>query len=104
MFGISFSELGLVVLIALLVFGPDRLPGALRTAGLWSGRIKRGFDTIRQDVERELGADEIRRQLREEEILGLEREVRHHVVLPTEAESVAIAPVRRATETRTEQP
>ncbi|MBA4273726.1 MAG: twin-arginine translocase subunit TatB, partial [Pseudomonas sp.] len=40
MFGISFSELLLVGLIALLVLGPERLPGAARTAGLWVGRLK----------------------------------------------------------------
>lgn len=34
MFGISFSELLLVGLVALLVLGPERLPGAARTAGL----------------------------------------------------------------------
>ena len=61
MFGISFSELLLVGLIALLVLGPERLPGAARTAGLWIGRIKRSFNSIKEEVEREIGADEIRR-------------------------------------------
>ncbi len=68
MFGISFSELLLVALVALLVLGPERLPGAARTAGLWVGRLKRSFNIIKQDVEREIGADEIRRQLRHEHI------------------------------------
>jgi sec-independent protein translocase protein TatB len=60
MFGISFSELLLVGLVALLVLGPERLPGAARTAGLWVGRLKRSFNAIKQEVEREIGADEIR--------------------------------------------
>ncbi len=75
MFGISFSELLLVALIALLVLGPERLPGAARTAGLWIGRIKRSFNAIKTEVEREIGADEIRRQLHNEQILQLEREM-----------------------------
>ncbi|EPG7445565.1 Sec-independent protein translocase protein TatB [Pseudomonas aeruginosa] len=74
MFGISFSELLLVGLVALLVLGPERLPGAARTAGLWIGRLKRSFNTIKQEVEREIGADEIRRQLHNEHILSMERE------------------------------
>ncbi|MBG6535435.1 Sec-independent protein translocase subunit TatB [Pseudomonas aeruginosa] len=74
MFGISFSELLLVGLGALLVLGPERLPGAARTAGLWIGRLKRSFNTIKQEVEREIGADEIRRQLHNEHILSMERE------------------------------
>jgi sec-independent protein translocase protein TatB len=76
MFGISFSELLLVGLVALLVLGPERLPGAARTAGLWVGRLKRSFNAIKQEVEREIGADEIRRQLHNEHILSMEQEAR----------------------------
>ncbi|MCL7462777.1 Sec-independent protein translocase protein TatB [Pseudomonas sp. NW5] len=74
MFDIGFSELLLVALVALLVLGPERLPGAARTAGLWIGRIRRSFAAIRSEVEREIGADEIRRQLHNENILALERQ------------------------------
>lgn len=76
MFGISFSELLLVGLVALLVLGPERLPGAARTAGLWIGRLKRSFNAIKQEVEREIGADDIRRQLHNEHILSMEQEAR----------------------------
>jgi sec-independent protein translocase protein TatB len=76
MFGVSFQELLLVGLVALLVLGPERLPSAARTAGLWIGRLKRSFNAIKQEVEREIGADEIRRQLHNEHILGLEEEAR----------------------------
>ncbi|MDH1264092.1 Sec-independent protein translocase protein TatB [Pseudomonas sp. GD03944] len=75
MFDIGFSELLLVGLVALVVLGPERLPGAVRTASLWIGRLKRSFQAIKQDVERELGADEIRRQLHNDKILELEREM-----------------------------
>ena len=76
MFDIGFSELLLVGLVALVVLGPERLPGAVRTAGLWVGRIKRSFNSIKAEVEREIGADEIRRQLHNERILELEREMK----------------------------
>ena len=75
MFDIGFTELLLVGIVALVVLGPDRLPGAVRTAGLWIGRIKRSFSAIKAEVEREIGADEIRRQLHNEQILELEREM-----------------------------
>jgi sec-independent protein translocase protein TatB len=75
MFDIGFTELLLVGIVALVVLGPDRLPGAVRTAGLWIGRIKRSFSAIKAEVEREIGADEIRRQLHNEQILDLEREM-----------------------------
>jgi sec-independent protein translocase protein TatB len=76
MFDIGFSELLLVALVALLVFGPERLPGAVRTGSLWLGRLKRSVQSIKQEVEREIGADEIRRQLHNEEILHMERELK----------------------------
>jgi len=96
MFGISFSELLLVGLIALLVLGPERLPGAARTAGLWIGRIKRSFNSIKEEVEREIGADEIRRQLHNERILDLEREmqaVKNDILPPAPQASVPPPPV-----------
>ncbi|VVP97873.1 Sec-independent protein translocase protein TatB [Pseudomonas fluorescens] len=91
MFGISFSELLLVGLVALLVLGPERLPGAARTAGLWVGRLKRSFNAIKQEVEREIGADEIRRQLHNEHILSLEQEARK-IFTPTQQEPVPVTP------------
>lgn len=106
MFGISFSELLLVGLVALLVLGPERLPGAARTAGLWIGRLKRSFNAIKQEVEREIGADEIRRQLHNEHILSLEQEARKILspvqepakpVTPVAEHSIAPAPVADAT-------
>ena len=92
MFGISFSELLLVGLVALLVLGPERLPGAARTAGLWVGRLKRSFNAIKQEVEREIGADEIRRQLHNEHILSLEQEARK-IFTPTQQEPTPVPPV-----------
>ena len=106
MFGISFSELLLVGLVALLVLGPERLPGAARTAGLWIGRLKRSFNAIKQEVEREIGADEIRRQLHNEHILSLEQEARKILspvqepakpADPVAEHSIAPAPVVEAT-------
>ena len=91
MFGISVTELLLVGLVALLVLGPERLPGAARTAGLWVGRLKRSFNAIKQEVEREIGADEIRRQLHNEHILSLEQEARK-IFTPTQQEPTPVQP------------
>lgn len=96
MFGISFSELLLVGLVALLVLGPERLPGAARTAGLWVGRLKRSFNAIKQEVEREIGADEIRRQLHNEHILSLEQEARK-IFNPNQQEPTPTEPVGEQT-------
>jgi sec-independent protein translocase protein TatB len=69
---IGFSELLLVVAIALIVIGPKRLPEAARFLGYWTGKLRRTLHTARQDMERELGIDDIKRevhnQLRLEEL------------------------------------
>lgn len=70
MFDIGFAELLLIFIVGLLVLGPERLPAAIRTVSLWAGRIRRSFQGMKADIERELGADEIRRQLHNESILN----------------------------------
>ncbi|MBC79737.1 MAG: twin-arginine translocase subunit TatB [Gammaproteobacteria bacterium] len=69
MFDIGFPELLLISLVALLVIGPDELPNAIRSLSLWIGRIRRSFTKIRQGIENEIGADEIRAQLHNEQIM-----------------------------------
>ena len=69
MFDIGFFELVTVFIVMLLVIGPEQLPTAARTLGLWFGRIKRSFNTVRKDIEDQLGIDDVRRQLHNESIL-----------------------------------
>ena len=69
MFDPSFLELIMICVVALLLLGPDRLPGAIKTIGLWIGRLRRSFNNIKREIEQEVGADEIRRQLRNEDIM-----------------------------------
>lgn len=67
MFDIGFGELCLVALVALLVFGPDKLPGVARTAGLWVGRARRFVTTVKQDIDRELRLKELQESLMKSE-------------------------------------
>ncbi|THD07992.1 Sec-independent protein translocase protein TatB [Rhodanobacter lindaniclasticus] len=61
----SLGKLVLLALIALVVLGPEKLPGAARTAGALMRRVRRGWDDVRAEVERELQVEEIRRAARE---------------------------------------
>ena len=70
MFDIGFMELLLISVVALIVIGPERLPGAIRTATLWIGRAKRSFNQVKGEIEKEINADEIKRQLHNESILS----------------------------------
>ncbi len=59
MFDIGFWELSLIAVVALIVFGPEKLPGAARTAGLWVGRARRFVSSVKQDIDREIHLQEM---------------------------------------------
>jgi sec-independent protein translocase protein TatB len=65
MIEISFGKLVLLALVALIVLGPEKLPGAARTAGALLRRVRNGWDSVRAEVERELEVEEIKRTARE---------------------------------------
>lgn len=64
MFDIGFSELLVVAVVALLVLGPERLPKATRFAGLWVRRARAQWYSVKDELERELAADELKRSLK----------------------------------------
>lgn len=66
MFDIGFTELALVLVVALVVVGPERLPRLVRTAGLYLGRARRAVGSIKADVQRELAAEELKQTLKEQ--------------------------------------
>ncbi len=69
MFDIGFFELLIIAIVGLVVIGPERLPEAARAVGLWIGRLKRSLRETRTELEKQLGADDIRRQLHNEEVM-----------------------------------
>jgi len=69
MFDIGGLELLLITIVALLVIGPERLPETLRTLGLWLGRLRRSFTSVKAEIEKEIGMDEVKRQLHNESVM-----------------------------------
>jgi sec-independent protein translocase protein TatB len=67
MFDMGFTELMLIGIVALVVIGPERLPGVARTAGKYVGRLKRFMTSVKADVEQELRADELRQILSDQQ-------------------------------------
>jgi sec-independent protein translocase protein TatB len=65
MIEISFGKLLLLALIALLVLGPEKLPGAARTAGALVRRVRNSWESVRDEVARELEIEEIKRTARD---------------------------------------
>ena len=62
MFEVGFSEIAVIAVIALIVLGPERLPKAARMAGTFLRKARRSFESLKLEVERELEADELKKQ------------------------------------------
>lgn len=63
MFDVGFWELTIIAVVALLVIGPERLPGVARTAGLWFGKVRGFVTSVKADIDKELQADELKKML-----------------------------------------
>ncbi len=65
MFDLAFSELLVIGLVALIVIGPERLPKVARTAGQWIGRLNRYVAQVKQDIDRDMKLEELRKMQEE---------------------------------------
>jgi len=63
MFDVGFSEMLLVGLIALLVFGPERLPKVARQAAMWIKKARSMASSVKQEIDRELQLQELKETL-----------------------------------------
>ena len=59
MFDIGFWELTIIGVVALVIVGPERLPGLARTAGLWVGKGRRMLADVKRDIDREIQSSEM---------------------------------------------
>ena len=65
MFDIGFSEILLVMVVALIVIGPERLPQVARSVGQWWGRIQRYVSKVKQEINTSIELDELRKMQRD---------------------------------------
>ena len=63
MFDIGFWEIIFIMVITLLVVGPEKLPKIARTAGLWVGKMRGFVATVKADIDQEIAADELKKVL-----------------------------------------
>ena len=66
MFDFSFWELAIVMAVALVVVGPDKLPALAAKLGRWLGKIKQMLTSVRSDIEQELKAAELKEMLEQQ--------------------------------------
>lgn len=54
MIDVGFWEVAMIGVLALIILGPERLPGVARTAGAWMGKARRMMNDIKSDIKSEL--------------------------------------------------
>lgn len=67
MFDIGFWEICLIGVIALIVVGPDRFPGMVRSVGYWMGRFRQIASNVKNEIQTEVDKAENLKQLMEEQ-------------------------------------
>ncbi|MGP4844738.1 Sec-independent protein translocase protein TatB [Marinobacter sp. 1Y8] len=107
MFDIGFLEILICGVIALLVLGPERLPGAARTAGHWVGRARRMMRQFTSELDRQIKAEDLKEQLRKEggiDLEGVQDNVRkglaearsyEHLIMPQDKGKSPVSPDTR---------
>ena len=65
MFGLSFQELLLILALALIIFGPKKIPEVARALGKSLGSLKRAADDIKDDIDFQVNLDEEKRAIDE---------------------------------------
>lgn len=63
MFDIGFTELALILVLGLLVLGPERLPRVARTIGMYLRKARQTWYSVKNEVERELAAEDMKKTL-----------------------------------------
>jgi len=65
MFGMGWAEIGVILVVAMLVFGPERLPELAKQAGGFVRTVRQMVDNAKNDLGREIGQDLSGLQLRD---------------------------------------
>lgn len=65
MFGISSSEFLIILVIALIVIGPQKLPEMIRTVGKWVGKIQHFTNSVKNELTNEFELNEIKKSIEE---------------------------------------
>ena len=71
MFDFGMWEIAIILVITLIVVGPEKMPALARKAGLYVGKFRKFVSKIKNDINNEIEAEELKEQLsvKNEELL-----------------------------------
>lgn len=92
MFEVGFSEIIVIVVVALIVIGPDKLPKLARTYGLLYGRVQRYISGVKQDIDRQVALDTMKKATADaqQKLLSMQSTL---IDVHTEIEDMVLPPV-----------
>jgi sec-independent protein translocase protein TatB len=91
-FGVGLPEFAVIAFVAVLVFGPDRLPDLAKQAGQMIRKAKGFANAARDELRAELGPEYADLELRD---LDPRTIVRKHIVEAMEDAEADVVPLRR---------
>jgi len=103
-FDIGFSELLVVFVVGLLILGPERLPHAAKTAGLWIRKIRRSINSVQREINAQLDNEEMQQKIAETNKRMLqEGQAIQNTITPLAVSQTEPKPVPVATAQHTDQ-
>jgi sec-independent protein translocase protein TatB len=91
-FGVGLMEISVIVVVAILVFGPDRIPDLARQAGQIARQVRRMANNARDELRAELGPEYADLELRD---LDPREIVRRHLAEALDEDDEPARPARR---------
>ncbi|PUA81978.1 sec-independent translocase [Nocardioides currus] len=88
MFGVGLAEMAMIAFVAIIVFGPDRLPVLAKQAGIMVRKARAMANSARDEIREELGPDYADLELRD---LDPRNIVRRHIIEAMEDEDARVA-------------
>jgi len=99
MFGIGMPEMLLLLAVALIIFGPKKLPELAKSLGRALGEFKRATTDLKQSIESETGIDEVRHSLNE-----VKDDIKQQVDLAGEVPDPEAAPAEKTSDAPSDKP
>lgn len=62
MFGLGFSEILIIIIVAILFLGPDKLPGAMVEVAKFFRGVKKTIGTVKDSIEQEMNVADIKEE------------------------------------------
>ena len=65
MFDVGFAEIVIVLVLGLIVLGPERLPRAIKTVAYWWRKLRNHMHTLQAEIDKEIAETNVKEHVKE---------------------------------------